>query len=91
MSNLKLLKILNPILVTAFLAAALAIVFLKYIHLAFLPGNVIYTIHILAGKIFIVLAICHIILNWKWIKLNILGIKPKSKAAKSSKSTKRKK
>jgi len=91
MTNLKLLKILNPILVTAFLAAALAIVFLKYIHLAFLPDNVVYEVHEIAGKIFVILAICHIILNWKWIKLNILGIKAKSKANKTTKSTKRKK
>jgi hypothetical protein len=84
MSNLKMLKILNPIMAIAFLCAALAIIISK-LNLAIIPGDLIYELHETAGAIFILLAMCHIILNWNWIKLNILGIKSKSKATKKKK------
>lgn len=79
MSNLKLLKALNPIMAVAFLCAALAIIILK-LNLGFLPGEVIYKVHITAGGLFILLATCHIILNWNWIKINIFGVKPQGKS-----------
>ena len=83
MTNLKLLKILNPILFIVFLTAAIAVILYKYSPIISLQGNeTVYEIHELAGKLFIILAIIHIILNWKWIKLNIFGIKPQSKTAK---------
>jgi hypothetical protein len=83
MSNLKILKIINPIMVLAFLVAAAAIV-IKSMHLnpaTFDPG-VVYNVHVIAGRIFILLAIIHIILNWNWIKLHMLGIKVKAKPKK---------
>jgi len=79
MSNLKLLKILNPVMFIVFLIAAKAVMLYKYSPFFNLKGNeAVYEIHETAGKIFILLAIFHIILNWKWIKLNVFGIKPKT-------------
>ncbi|MCD8480366.1 MAG: DUF4405 domain-containing protein [Candidatus Cloacimonetes bacterium] len=36
-------------------------------------------IHEIAGIVFFILALCHIYLNWQWIKSQIFGIKPKKK------------
>ena len=83
MSNQKLLKILNPIQAVIFLAVATAIVLLKTNAFASAEvNNTIYKTHIIAGQIFIGLAIIHIILNWNWIKTQIFGIKPKAKTRK---------
>jgi hypothetical protein len=81
MTNLKLLKILNPILALGFLAAAFGIIFLNYIHLGFLPENIMFKIHVTGGLTVLIIGIIHLTLNWKWVKMNIFGIKPKSKAA----------
>ena len=83
MSNLKLLKVLNPIMALAFLGAAIGIILLKYPIIPSLQGNeVLYKMHIIAGQIFIILVVLHIILNWSWIKSQIFGIKPAKKAKK---------
>jgi uncharacterized BrkB/YihY/UPF0761 family membrane protein len=76
MMNLKLLKILNPILFIAFLTVAISMLLYR------LPGRFNYDeivgqIHALSGAIFFILAILHIILNFKWIKSQIFGIKAK--------------
>jgi hypothetical protein len=83
MSNLKLLKFINPIMVVAFLTVATcAIIMALRIPLPDSISNNILPTHMLAGKVFIFLALCHIILNWNWIKLHIFGIKAKPKSKK---------
>jgi predicted ferric reductase len=83
MSNLKLLKVLNPILAIVFICTAIAIILLKYPVIPALQGNeTIYIIHEIAGKVFIILAVLHIILNWNWVKSQIFGIKPAKKQGK---------
>ena len=75
--NNKLLKVLNPLLFIAFIAVVVAVALYK------LPGELQGTeqmgeLHELAGIAFFALAFLHIILNWKWIKSQIFGIKPKN-------------
>jgi hypothetical protein len=83
MTNLKMLKVLNPIMLLTFLAAALGIILYRFPIIASLhEGSLAYEIHTIAGQIFILLAFLHIILNWNWIKLHIFGIKAKAKKAK---------
>lgn len=83
MSSVKLLKLLNPVMFLAFLTAAVGVVLLKYPIIPSLQGSeIIYNVHVIAGQIFIVLGILHLVLNWSWIKSQIFGIKPKSKIKK---------
>jgi hypothetical protein len=83
MTNLKILKIINPVLVIAFLTAATAIIITRF-HLipSLIENGTIYKMHIIAGQVLVLLAIVHIILNWNWIKLHIFGIKAKPKSKK---------
>ena len=84
MTNLKFLKVLNPILVIDFLVVIIAVSIYKYPLFPSLQGSeMIYKIHEIAGIIFFLLGILHLILNWNWVKSQIFGIKPKSKARKS--------
>jgi hypothetical protein len=77
--------VLNPLMVIAFITVAVAILLLKYTIIPSLQGNAtVYQIHIIAGKVFILLGILHIILNWNWVKSQIFGIKAKPKFKKKS-------
>lgn len=72
--NTKLLKIVNPLMFLAFLTNQIAMLLYK------IPGKLQYSeqmtsLHTIAGMIFLVLVICHIILNWRWIKTQIFGIR----------------
>ncbi len=81
--NLKLLKILNPLLFIAFLTALSAVIIYKYALIPILHESyTVYLIHETAGIIFFLLAILHLILNWNWVKSQIFGIRPKAKARK---------
>lgn len=83
MSNLKLLKVLNPVLAVVFITTAIAIILLKYPVIPALQGNeTIYKIHEIAGKVFIILAVLHLTLNWNWVKSQVFGIKPVKKQGK---------
>jgi hypothetical protein len=68
--NNKLLKIVNPLLFVAFLTNQVAMLLYK------VPGPLQYSeqmtnLHTWAGLGFLVLAIVHITLNWRWIKSQI--------------------
>lgn len=79
--NVKLLKILNPLLFIAFLTALAAVLIYKIALFPALQGSeTVYQIHETAGIVFFLLAILHLTLNWNWVKSQILGIKPKAKA-----------
>lgn len=72
--NTKLLKIVNPLMFLAFLTNQIAMLLYK------IPGKLQYSelmtaLHTIAGMIFLVLVICYIILNWRWIKTQIFGIR----------------
>ena len=83
MANIRLLKILNPIMFITFLTAAAAVILYKYpLITALQESSNVYTIHEIAGKIFILLGILHLILNWNWVKSQIFGIKPAKKTTK---------
>ena len=77
--NNKILKILNPLLFLAFVVTIVAMILYK------VPGRFQYDadgvgkIHEIAGIVFFILALCHIYLNWQWIKSQIFGIKPNKK------------
>ncbi len=76
--NNRVLKLLNPPLFLAFLCVAASMLLYK------MPGRfqyseLLYGIHTYAGTAFILIAIVHITLNWKWIKSQIFGIKAKKK------------
>lgn len=68
MNKMKLLKILNPLLGISFMLQVISIV-------ALIMGKVpgwLFKLHLLNGKIFVLLAITHVVLNWAWIKANFL-------------------
>ncbi|MFO7659507.1 MAG: DUF4405 domain-containing protein [Candidatus Cloacimonadaceae bacterium] len=78
--NLKLLKILNPLLFIVFLTSLLAVTIYKIALFPALQGSeTVYQIHETAGIVFFILAVLHLILNWNWIKSQIFGIKNKPK------------
>ena len=83
MTSQKLLKILNPIMALDLLIAIKAVLIYKYSFIeAWRGSEMVYEIHEIAGMIFFVLAIFHIILNWNWIRSQIFGIKPKQTGKK---------
>lgn len=64
MNKQKLLKIVNPLLSVSFVIQVVSIVLYKF--------EVDTTmIHEVNGYVFIALVVCHIYLNWGWIKANI--------------------
>jgi hypothetical protein len=78
MSNQKILKVINPIMALVFLTVATcAIIMTLHLFPQDITWGKILPIHKAAGKAFIFLAVCHIILNWNWIKSQIFGIKAK--------------
>ncbi len=74
--NNKLLKILNPLLFLALLTVVVAVALYKLPN-QFRGTELMEEIHTLAGLVFFALGFLHIILNWKWIKSQVFGIKPK--------------
>jgi len=71
-NNLKLLKIVNPILAILFIGQAISGIFHEVI-----PYEIFVKVHGSAGYLLAAAATVHIILNWSWIKVNFL--KPRSK------------
>lgn len=67
MNKLKTLKTVNTILAIAFLTLGLTAMMHNYI-----PYSIYRRIHPLAGYTFSALAVTHVILNYGWIKKNIL-------------------
>jgi hypothetical protein len=67
MNKLQTLKIVNTILAIAFLTLGLTAMLNNYI-----PYSTYRRIHPLAGYTFSALVVAHVILNYGWIKKNIL-------------------
>jgi len=68
MKKQKTLKIVNIFLVLAFLITALSLVFYKMIPSAIHGEEFLGDIHQLAGTIFIIVGLVHLILNFGWIR-----------------------
>lgn len=71
-SNVKLLKIINPILAILFIGQAFSGIF----H-AVIPYEVFEKVHGSAGYLLAAAVTVHVVLNWNWIKVNFL--RPRSK------------
>lgn len=70
--KLKLLKIINIFMIFFYLFTALSILFYKFIPGPWQWSETLYNVHIYIGGIFIIVAILHFILNWKWIRSTYL-------------------
>lgn len=82
MNKLKWLRILNIFVVLAFLNVAISIGL--YLYAPGLQGNeTLGELHEIGGKIFFILIVLHVILNWNWIQTQYL--KKKKEAVKSKK------
>lgn len=68
MKKQKALKVVNIFLVLAFLITALSLIFYKMIPSAIQGEEYLYEMHELAGTIFIIVGLIHLILNFSWIK-----------------------
>jgi len=71
MNKAKLLRALNPILLVDFFVVATTGVQLL-LDLNFPNPELVYEFHKYSGLLMIVLVIFHLMLNWSWIKTNIL-------------------
>ncbi|MDP3386016.1 MAG: hypothetical protein Q8S24_02185 [Eubacteriales bacterium] len=67
MNKLQTLKTVNTVLAIAFLTLGLTAMLHNYI-----PYSIYRRIHPLAGYVFSALVVTHVILNYGWIKKNIL-------------------
>jgi membrane protein implicated in regulation of membrane protease activity len=65
---MKVLKFINPLLALSFLTAVTGIILYRWGWEAVMGSFLAYNLHQYAGTAFIILAVCHIILNRKWIK-----------------------
>jgi hypothetical protein len=71
-SNVKLLKIVNPILVILFIIQAGSGIFHEVI-----PFEVFEKVHGSIGYVFAAGVAVHFVLNWSWIKINFLKARSK--------------
>ncbi len=71
-SNVKLLKIVNPILAILFFGQAFSGIFHDII-----PYGIFAKAHGSVGYLLAAAAIAHIVLNWSWIKVNFLKSRSK--------------
>ena len=69
------LRIINILLLIAFLGAAIGVTIYLYGPESLRGTEVIYQIHRISGLVFIFLAVAHIWLNWNWIRINVLSRK----------------
>ena len=68
MKKQKALKVVNIFLVLAFLITSISLVFYKIIPSAIQGEEFLYEMHEMAGTIFIIVGLIHLILNFGWIK-----------------------
>ncbi|HNX00457.1 MAG TPA: DUF4405 domain-containing protein [Candidatus Cloacimonadota bacterium] len=86
MTKLKWLRILNILVILGFLTVAISIGLALYSPFPSLRGSgVLGEIHETAGKIFFILVIFHIILNWNWIKAQYFKVTGKTDTKKKAK------
>ena len=68
MKKQKWLKILNIFVMIGFALVAIAIVLYDWGPAAWQGSGFLYSVHVIAGRILILLIIAHLILNWSWVR-----------------------
>ena len=77
MKKQKILKVLNILLILSFIVTALSLIFYKFIPSEIQGSEFLYKTHELAGIIFIIVGVLHLILNFSWVKTMYLRRKKK--------------
>ena len=77
MNKQKVLKVLNIFLILTFIITSLSLIFYKFIPSEIQGSEFLYKTHELAGIIFIIIGILHLILNFSWVKMMYLRRKKK--------------
>jgi len=72
-----LLRFLNAVLFSAFLASALSMIFYRWGPRSTRGMEWVYNIHEIAGIVFFILALGHIVMNWGWIRASFFKSKAK--------------
>jgi len=72
--NIKIRKVLNPILLLTVVFTMVGLV--GYIKIQTAPW---YKLHFISGSLFFLAAILHLILNWGWVKASYLKRKKSGK------------
>ena len=69
------LKFINILMFIAFLGASFGIIIYRWGPESMRGTETVYQIHSISGLAFLILAVVHIVLNWNWIRINILSRK----------------
>jgi len=69
--KMKLLKIVNIFLIILFVVSIVSVLLYKFIPSKIQGEPILYEIHEIAGIIFFVNAVFHLIMNWNWLKNQI--------------------
>lgn len=69
--RLKILKIVNVFMLILFFVIIISVLFYKFIPSQIQGEPILYEIHEIAGIVFFINTIFHIILNWNWLKKQI--------------------
>jgi len=72
MKKIKMLIMLNSLMGISFILLFFSILFYRYIPTSWQGSYFLYQLHTYSGIVFFLIAFFHIILNWSWIKHNIL-------------------
>ena len=67
MDRQKLLKVVNPVMALAFLSSA-AGGLTRFFAPSVIPYDTFRKIHPIFGLVLVACVICHLVLNWNWIK-----------------------
>lgn len=74
MNKRNLLKIVNPLLALVFIMTAFPGMIRNFLP-DVIPGEMFFMLHPKMGIALFILAICHIALNWGWIKMTFFKAK----------------
>lgn len=69
MTKVSLLRVVNIVLVLAFLTVLASVILMK----AGIMSPIVFELHETAGGLMLLLAAVHLWLNWGWVKANILA------------------
>ena len=73
------LKFINPILFILLLATFISMMLYKFGPESMRGSEDLGVIHTWAGTLFFIVGIIHLIYNWAWVRMNILGKRKKHK------------
>jgi sorbitol-specific phosphotransferase system component IIBC len=75
MKKQALLVLINVLMFIAFIATIVSIIIYKFIPSQLQGNEIVEAIHGIAGQIFFYLVVCHVVLNWSWIKSKFFTMK----------------